>query len=474
MNTFILPGEMPHLSRIRGYLSDEVCGILIHKKLSVAEVRASGVVPENFTGNIYTLTSLVDLTPEVLEEADRFVYEKCLAETLADQRVHYLATRSYLSSPFNNAIAIERILVNSILIIRKTKPLRLVSGSTPHSVEAWIFARCFEHLHLPVYVLERTPINDRVWIYRGLDRQEVMHQGEGARAVAAELSASSIKLLKEQRGSNPGEKDANGFYLSRMDLNSVKGADSNAWLSYRREFGFLRPGRIITLPLRLLSFYVKRLLYKSYCEVVAQALPETPFVVYFMHYQPERSSLPEGLLFVQQWLAVRLLSWSLPAGWTLVVREHPTTWLQPLDITARTPSLYREIALLPNTKVCSMDADTFEVIDKCAAVATLTGSVGFQSLLRNKPVIAFGLPAYKDHPACFSVSSLAELQKALGVIQGEDLASRFSDAALIEYLSWIERNSFCADPNETDWLEARLKNFSEIFRQLFNGRLVLP
>jgi Capsule polysaccharide biosynthesis protein len=472
MNTFILPGEMPHLSRIRGYLSDEVCGILVHKKLSVAEVQASGVVPGDFSGKVYTLNSLVELTAEVLEEADRFVYEKCLAKILADQRVHYLATRSHLNSPFNNTIVIERILVNSILIIRKTKPLRLVSGSTPHSVEAWIFAKCFEHLNLPVYVLERTPINDRVWIYRGLDRQEVVPVT--AATPAAVLSASSLKLLKEQRGSKPGEKDASGFYLSRMDLSTVKGADSNAWWSYRREFGFLRPGRIITLPLRLLSFYVKRLLYKSYCEVVARELPETPFVVYFMHYQPERSSLPEGLLFVQQWLAVRLLSWSLPAGWTLVVREHPTTWLQPLDITARTPSLYREFASLPNTRVRSMDADTFEVIDKCAAVATLTGSVGFQSLLRNKPVLAFGLPAYKDHPACFSISSLADLEKALGVIQREDLGGRFSDAALIDYLSWVERHSFCADPNEPDWLEARLKNFSEIYRQLFSGRLELP
>ena len=472
MNTFILPGEMPHLSRIREYLSDEVCGILIHKKISMSEVRASGVVPGSFGGQVYTLNSLVELTAEVLTEADRFVYEKCLAEILADQRAQYLATRSYLNSPFNNTIAIEKILVNSLLIIRRTKPTRLVSGSTPHSVEAWVFAKCFEHLNLPVYVLERTPSNDRVWVYRGLDRQQVVSQTAGTPTAA--LSASSLKLLKEQRGSRPGAKDANGFYLSRMDLSTIKGADTNAWWSYRREIGFLRHGRILTLPLRLLSFYVKRRMYTSYCEVVAKELPETPFVVYFMHYQPERSSLPEGLLFVQQWLAMRLLSWSLPAGWTLVVREHPTTWLQPLDITARAPSLFCEIASLPNTKVCSMDADTFEVIDKCAAVATLTGSVGFQSLLRNKPVIAFGLAAYKDHPACFSVSSAEELEGALRVIVSEDLSSRFSDAALMEYLAWIERHSFCVDPNESDWLEARLKNFSEIYRQLFNGQLVLP
>jgi len=472
MNTFILPGELPHLSRIRDYLNDEVCGILIHRKMSVADVYSSGVVPKDFGGGIYTLVSLADLTCEELQVSDRTLYEKCLGSIIADPRVHYLATRSYLNSPFNNSIVIERIVVNSFLIIRKTAARRLVSGSTPHSVEAWVFAKCFEHLNLPVYVLERTPINDRAWIYRGLDRQEVVLQD--ATIATAELSASSRKLMTEQRGATPGQKDANGFYLSRMDLSSVKGSDSNAWWSYPRELGFLRSGRLITMPIRLLSFYVKRALYKSYCKVAARELPDTPFVVYFMHYQPERSSLPEGLLFVQQWLAIRLLSWALPEGWSLLVREHPTTWLQPLDISARTPTLYRDIVCLRNARVCSMDVDTFEVIDKCRAVATLTGSVGFQSLMRNKPVIAFGLPAYKDHPACFSVSSLPELERALDVVQGQNMDDRFTDEALVEYLSWIERNSFCADSNERDWLEARLKNFGEIYRKILHGELELP
>ena len=372
---------------------------------------------------------------EALAEADRFIYEGFLAGILADQRVHYLATRSYLNSPFNNAIVIERILVNSILIIRKTKPLRLVSSSTPHSVEAWIFAKCFEYLDLPVYVLERTPISDRVWIYRGLDSQDVVPQTAEARP--QELSASSRKVLKEQRGSKPGERDANGFFLSRMELSSIKGADSNAWWSLRRELRFLVAGRPITLPLRLMSFWLKRRLLRSYGAVSVNELPKTPFVVYFMHYQPERSSLPEGLYFVQQWFAVRLLSWALPAGWTLVVREHPSMWLHALDVTVRTRGIYGEITSLPNVKICSMDVDTFEVIDRSAAVATLTGSVGFQAILRNKPVLAFGLPAYKDHPACFPVSSSEQVQRKLQKKYGfgKGSARSFADGACP--VSWL-------------------------------------
>jgi Capsule polysaccharide biosynthesis protein len=472
LKTFIIPGELPHLARIQDDLTDEVCGILIHNRMTVESVRAERVVPDQFADRLYTLRSLDELTTERPAEWVRERYEQCLARLYADQRTQFLASRAYFNSAFNNSIAIEKMVLNSLSIIAHTQPTRMVAGSTPHSLGAWVLAKCFEYLGLPVYVLERTPINNRVWIYQDLDRQEVVELGVVSDNVA--LSDAAVKLLQEQRRAEPGARDARGFYLSRMDLGSIKGADSNVWWSYARELGYLRHGRLISLPVRLFSSYFKKMLLRSYKDVAVTRLPETPFVIFFMHYQPERTSLPEGLHFVQQWLAIRLISWALPAGWKLLVREHPSMWLNQLDITVRTPDIYPEIAALPNVGICAMEIDTFEVIDKSTAVATLTGSVGFQALLRNRPVIAFGLPAYKDHAGCFNVSSLAQLIAALEVIASEDMSERFSDAALTRYLHWIESNSYCVDPSEPDWLEARLKNFAEIYRWIFRGQLSLP
>ena len=464
--TFIIPGGLSHLESLAPCLGEGVCGILIHEKIAVEKVN----LPKCPGTPIYTLSSLVELT-DGLQAADRELYEKCLVALLSDPRAHYLATRSHLDSAFNNSIAIEKVLVNSIRIIRETKPLRLVSSSTPHSVEAWVFAKTFEMLGLPAYILERTPINDRAWIYRGLDSQEVV--GPSTDTSVRELTESSQRLIREQRNSKPGVRDQNGFFLSRMDLSSIGGANTHKWWSYRRELRLLFSGKLPSLPLRILSVWFKRTLLRSYQDVAIRELPKGPFIVFFMHYQPERSSLPEGLFHVQQWLAIRLLAWSLPSGWTLLVREHPTTWLLPLDISVRTRNLYREIALLRNTRVCSMDIDTFELIDHCSAAATLTGSVGFQAILRSKPVIVFGLPAYKDHPACLSVSGAGDLDQALEMIREGKLAPHLTDAAIARYLAWIERNSLSADPGEENWLESRLKNFAEIYRRLFSGEIEL-
>jgi hypothetical protein len=464
--TFIIPGGSVHLARMTACLNETVCGILIHEHVAVAQALAIAAVGGQFADRLYTLRSLVQVTAEELHAEDCESYDRCLKEILSDPRVHYLATRSSLDSAFNNVIVIEKIVMNSLAIIQKTRPTRLISSSTPHSVEAWVFAKTCEHLDVPVYVLERTPINNRAWVYRGIDTQEVVTRPRPG--LPAQLTPYSRDLIREQREAKPGAKDRHGFYVSRMDLSSVKGSNTNSWWSYRRELGVLSAGSLLGIPLRLLSVYMKNRLYRSYRNLAVSDLPTSPFIIFFMHYQPERSSLPEGLSHVQQWTALRLLSMALPSGWSLLVREHPTTWLQPLDISVRTTDLYAQIASLPNTKICSMDLDTFEVIDRCAAVATLTGSVGFQAILRNRPVIAFGLPAYKDHPASLFVRSASELSRALRAIRNGELSGCFSDEKLEKYLLWVEHNSVCADANERDWLEARLKNFTLLYQELLN------
>ncbi len=206
--TFIIPGDLSHLGRIAQFLTQDVSGILVHQHIAEKEARASGVCPQ-MSDRIFTLFSLTELTDSVPVKEDWPTYDRCLRGVLADTRTHYIATRSQLNSAFNNAILIEKIVVNTLRIIRQTQPQRLVSSSTPHSLEAWIFAKCFEILGLPVFVLERTPINNRAWIYSGLDTQTVVPRPNGAEHL--ELTPYTRKQVSEQRDSKPGQRDKKRF-----------------------------------------------------------------------------------------------------------------------------------------------------------------------------------------------------------------------------------------------------------------------
>ncbi|HTU65150.1 MAG TPA: hypothetical protein VMF52_04330 [Steroidobacteraceae bacterium] len=468
--TFLIPGVYEHLADIREYLTDDVCGILLYLTTPESEARRAAPCDEKFRQRLFTYASLTKVEQAPLEGDDWAAYDRCLKAVLADARVFYLAMRSYFDTALNSTLVIEKVVYNTVRILRATRPDRLVASSTPHSVEAWIFARCVEELGLPVFILERTPINNRAWFYRGLDAQTVV---ERADAPPAALTPYTQSQVREQVESVAGARDARGYYVSRMDLSSIKGAESNTWWSWRRELPLLFGGSLKGLPIRLASIGLKRRLVRSYEKVAVSTLPDGPFVIFFMHYQPERSSLPEGLFYTQQWLALRLIAGLLPPGWKLLVREHPSMWLLPLDITVRPADYYEQIAALPNTQVSSMDLDTFELIDRSAVVSTLTGSVGFQALLRQKPAIVFGLPAYKDHPACITVRDSGELARAFDAVRDPAFAARFSPESLERYLRWVEQHSIVADEKETEWLAVRLKNFRELYRQLFAGQVTL-
>ena len=53
------------------------------------------------------------------------------------------------------------------------------------------------------------------------------------------------------------------------------------------------------------------------------------------------------------------------------------------------------------------------------------------------------------------------------------LSTFFSDATVQNYLLWVEQNSLCADANEVDWREVRLKNFTELYGELLHLNLEL-
>ena len=467
---FILPGDESHLRTVAPHVGDSVCGILLHQRgepESLALAGESAKVPRE---KVYTLDSLRAFEGRRPSRSQQARCAAFLNAILSDPRAHYLAQRSSFDSAFNNSIGIEKIVANSISIIAETGATCLVASSTPHSVEAWVFAKCFELSGFPVLILESTPIAFRSWIYRGLDTQEVVPIGAPE---ANEVSASTQQLVRNQQRSQAGEKDASGYPVSRIYLSSVAGSESNKWWSYRRELRWLLSGRFLTMPYRIASSVGKKRLFDAYSKVCTAEIPDGDFVVFFMHYQPERSSLPVGLNFSQQWFAIRTLSQALPEGWSLLVREHPTTWLKPLDLSVRTKTIYTDIAALDNVRVCSMDVDTFDLVDRSRAVATLTGSVGFQALIREKPVMAFGLAPYKDHPACYAVSTQEHVEEALNDIANDRCTGDLSAESLQRYLLWVERNSVNVDEDEEDWRNVRLQNFVELYRHLLSGGVSL-
>jgi hypothetical protein len=116
-----------------------------------------------------------------------------------------------------------------------------------------------------------------------------------------------------------------------------------------------------------------------------------------MHYQPEESTIPRGGIFAQQLNALLRLRSLLPGDVGILVKENKATFRAPLVLamSARNEEFYRAIASLPETLLVPLEYDTFDLIDRSLAVATITGSVGLEALCRGRKVITFGEANYR-------------------------------------------------------------------------------
>ncbi len=139
-----------------------------------------------------------------------------------------------------------------------------------------------------------------------------------------------------------------------------------------------------------------------------------PYVYVALHYQPENSTSPLGESFADQYLLVDLLSKCVPNNWSIYVKEHSSQWHIKLHgERARTTDFYDALAALTNVRLVPISTPNFSLIDHAKAVATVTGTTGWEAIVRGKPVLIFGHAWYKGCDGVFYTPSEKTCKGAL-------------------------------------------------------------
>lgn len=157
-------------------------------------------------------------------------------------------------------------------------------------------------------------------------------------------------------------------------------------------------------------------------------------VFFAFHYQPEQSTLAQGLYFANQVAMIEDISKSLPLGYTLVVKEHP--WGRG----NRPAWQYRHLGQLYNVMFC--DAPAKEIIPKVEALVTITSTVAMEALVFDKPTILLGRSFFSHCDLFYRSNNVSDLPELLARI----LIDRDYDA--IPYRDEI-RNRFLLSYLET-------------------------
>ena len=167
------------------------------------------------------------------------------------------------------------------------------------------------------------------------------------------------------------------------------------------------------------------------------------YVAFFLHYQPEATSCPGGDIFVDQRLCIELLLKNLPSNYKIYVREHPHQFSRMKDgHTGRMRDLYDDLVKNKRVKLISTDVDPFDLISNAKAVSTITGTSGWEAMVRQKPVIVFGLCWYENYSK--GVLRITDENSAKNMQQFIE-SYQYDEHSLKSYLASVAKHTYCSD-----------------------------
>lgn len=129
------------------------------------------------------------------------------------------------------------------------------------------------------------------------------------------------------------------------------------------------------------------------------------FIFYPLHLHPETSTLIWGRWINNQYEILRALSRVLPNNVSLLVKEHKVA------AGRHSRNYYKKIAQLPNTFLINHNQSAHDLILDSDAVATISGTAGFEAICHQKPLLMFGDVDYKCLPNvihCYDLSKIRD------------------------------------------------------------------
>ena len=142
--------------------------------------------------------------------------------------------------------------------------------------------------------------------------------------------------------------------------------------------------------------------------------PHKPYVYFPLHYEPERTTLPDGGKYHDQISALIELRANLPSDIQIVVKEHPSQVNGALNgEKGRSLLFYDSVTQIENTVLIAEDAPVSQLFRDCEFVATISGSAALEAALLKRKSLIFGHAWFEGCPNVFSYDNGASISDIL-------------------------------------------------------------
>ena len=115
------------------------------------------------------------------------------------------------------------------------------------------------------------------------------------------------------------------------------------------------------------------------------------FVYFALHYEPERTTNPDGFQYHDQLIALLELRNFLPKKIDIIVKEHPSQFfMSDKGSRGRSPLFYNITKNLRGVKLADVTQNSVALLKKSEFIATISGNVALEAAVLGKKAIIFG------------------------------------------------------------------------------------
>ncbi len=175
--------------------------------------------------------------------------------------------------------------------------------------------------------------------------------------------------------------------------------------------------------LKRLKYFLKYQYHKVYYQ---RSVKGELFYLFGLHFQPEATTLINAQNYEKQLYAIDLIAKKIPVHAKLYVKEHYS------DLGHRELNFYRKLRAYPNIRLINPWENSRDLIEKSLGVIALSGTIGWEAVLLQKPVFLLGNMFYETFKYTNKIHNIADLSACLRPHKPSNLAMQ-------EYENELER-----------------------------------
>lgn len=309
-------------------------------------------------------------------------------------------------------------------LLIEVRPNLIVFDVTPHEFYEFVVWSVADSLGIPVLFFQPCPITPAMLARTNLGKVVIPEGGSVADSVDANLYADLARTILEKLADGADPQ----YMMRQKNRDRAVSRVRHKWLAVEASFRWLWRKRFPEsihfsghqmrngVFVRALEMFLVRSLQLTLRRAVLglgqSPLPLGDYCVFALHYEPERTSLPDGLPIDFQADAIIAARALMPEALNLVVKEHYSQQTSALrGFLGRSPDFYGLVDSFPRTHFASTTDRLSDLIVGSKAVFTLTGTVALEAVLRGVPVIYFGHPWWEGLPGTFRIDGLRSFRE---------------------------------------------------------------